>query len=91
MMIMASVIMVMLMLFMCQYFTHVKQTNVLDKFCLSLIKHRTMNMFGEVEVKLHAVLIPTLDGDEWSWLCPNHFILTIITRDVRWIGAPLLP
>jgi hypothetical protein len=36
-------------------------------------------MFGEVEVKLHAVLIPTLDGDEWSRLCPNHFILTIIT------------
>jgi hypothetical protein len=39
-----------------------------------------MNIFGEVEVKLHAVLIPTLHGDEWSWLCPNNFILTIITQ-----------
>jgi hypothetical protein len=28
---MASVIMVMLMLFMCQYFTYVKQTDILDK------------------------------------------------------------
>ena len=50
-----------------------------------------MNIFGEVEVKLHALLIPTLDGDEWSWLFPNHFILTIITQDTRWIGALLLP
>jgi len=50
-----------------------------------------MNIFGEVEVKLHAVLITTLDGDEWSWLCPNHFILTLITQDTQWIGAPLLP
>ena len=82
---------VMLMLFMCQYFTHVKQTNILDKVFFVPNKHHTVNMFGEVEVKFHAVLIPTLDGDEWSQLCPNHFILIIITQDTWLIGAPLLP
>jgi hypothetical protein len=39
-----------------------------------MLKHYAINMYGEVGVKLHALLILALDGGEWSALCSGQFI-----------------
>jgi hypothetical protein len=41
------------------------RVQVKAKFSLWLIKHQAMLTYGEVEVKLHAVIISALDEGEW--------------------------
>ena len=61
------------------------------KSSLSLTKHHTLTVYGRVEVRLHAFLNSTLDGDEWSPSSFSPFIPGKTDASAYWIESWLQP
>jgi hypothetical protein len=52
-----------------------------------LIKHQAMNMYGKVEVQLHAYLTSALDGGEWVASRYDGFNRGERVPGTHWIGS----